>query len=439
MKELFTVILVLLIGHVVRAQSWPKNHIVGEFLIQFQEGETRSLQDLRYHVSKYGLQLIQRINASTVHVKLDPDHVHFPAQVIFEQVKTDPAIRLMTLNGIYHASKAPNDPKFSSLWGLKNRGQADPAGQKGSSGLDIGAEKAWNITTGNPAMIVAVIDTGVDVTHQDLNGNLWVNAVEKKGRSGLDDDRNGFIDDIHGYDFVHNKGKVIDDDGHGTHCAGTIGATGNNKIGVVGVNWSVKIMGVKFLDKNGSGTDADGIKAIEYAAANGAKIISASWGGPEANPLMEQTIQNLKAKGILFITAAGNESADNDTTPAFPANVNSDNVISVAAVDNRGNLADFSNRGGTTVHLAAPGVNIFSLAPKNKYATMSGTSMATPHVAGIAALVWGARPALSYLEVRRALMDGIKPLPSLSGKMISPGIANAHGALTIPLSPSAVR
>jgi thermitase len=350
-----------------------------------------------------------------------------------EEIKAAGEFSVVEPNFVYRASKIPNDPKFSELWGMKNVGQQDSDKQAGVAGVDIDAERAWDITTGNPRTLVAIIDTGIDFNHPDLKANLWVNAAEKNGRPGVDDDNNGIVDDIYGASFVDaNKpvGSNLDDHGHGSHCAGTIGGTGNDGVGVAGVNWNVKIMGVKFLGGDGSGSLEGALKAIDYATKMGAKVLSNSWGGGGFSQLLKESIERSNTAGALFVAAAANDGSNNDNSPVYPANYEVPNIISVAAIDNKGRLASFSNYGAKTVHIAAPGVNIYSSLKNGAYESWSGTSMATPHVSGVAALLIGHEPTLTNLEVRQRILAAAKPLAGLRGKVSTAGMLNAYYTLT---------
>lgn len=332
------------------------------------------------------------------------------------------------------------DPLFNKQWGM----------------IDIGAQEAWKITKGNPDMIVAVIDTGVDYTHEDLLPNLWRNPGEIPN-NGIDDDNNGYIDDVIGWDFVSNDNKPFDlsaepldllfkggNPGHGTHCAGNVAARGDNGKGIAGVAPNVKIMSLRFISEKGQGTTADAIKAIRYAVDMGAKITSNSWGsiGEEAgnpeNIALREAIQYSQDKNVLFIAAAGNGikgvGYDNDSsaTPSYPASYDHDIIVSVAALDSKNNLGSFSNWGAKTVDIGAPGVQVFSTVVENGYsdvvidkfgfkATWDGTSMATPHVAGAAALYWSANPNKSWQEVKAALIGSAKRTDAVVGKTVSNG------------------
>ncbi|MFN8389310.1 MAG: S8 family serine peptidase [Bdellovibrionota bacterium] len=333
---------------------------------------------------------------------------------------------------------APNDSRFNELWGMNNTGQTG-----GTSNIDIDAPEAWNINSGNGQVVVGVVDTGVDFNHPDLAANIWHNPGEIPG-NGIDDDGNGVVDDVYGYNAINPSAAPLDDNGHGTHCSGTIGGAGNNSRGVAGVNWNVKIMGLKFLDSTGSGSTNDAVSAIEYAIRMkqrgvNLKVLSNSWGGGGQSQALEDAIAAANNAGILFVAAAGNSASDNDVVPSYPASYSQPNVLSVAAIDQNGNLASFSNYGATSVDLAAPGVNILSTTPNNTYSAYSGTSMATPHVSGVAALLAANEPTLTVTQLRARLIGTVKPLTTLSGQMVAPGIVDAYNALTntqTPLPPS---
>jgi subtilisin family serine protease len=331
------------------------------------------------------------------------------------------------------ADVVPDDTQFGNLWGM-----SDSAG--------ISATRAWDISKGSSDVVVAVIDTGADYNHQDLSPNIWTNPGEVAG-NGKDDDGNGYIDDIHGWNAVANNGDPMDDNGHGTHCAGTIGAVGNNARGVAGVNWNVKIMPLKFLSATGSGSLSGAVAAINYMVTMknrgvNIRVASNSWGGGGYSQALYNAIQAASAAGIAFAAAAGNESNDNDANASYPAGYDVPNVISVAAVDRDGNMASFSNYGANTVDIAAPGVSILSTWPGNSYNVLSGTSMATPHVSGALALLFAAEPNLSVADaIQRVAMTG-RSLPSLTGltntgRMLNVGnmLYNATSPLPAPTPP----
>ena len=291
-------------------------------------------------------------------------------------------------NYIYRAQTLPNEPLFINLWGLQNTGQITGS----SIDADINAPEAWTVTTGSPDTILAVIDTGVDYNHQDLAANIWTNPREIPG-NGIDDDSNGYIDDVHGINALTGTGDPMDDQGHGTHVSGTIAAAGNNGIGVVGVNWTAKILPCKFLGSDGSGNDGDAIECLQYLymlktrSADPVNIIASnnSWGYYVFSQALRDAIDTHREAGILFIAAAGND--DNDLYPHYPSNFYLPNVISVAAMDHTNNRTWFSNFGTHTVHIAAPGNSIYSTSPQQYVCIPLG------HVNGLAPCHRADRPA----------------------------------------------
>jgi serine protease len=328
----------------------------------------------------------------------------------------------------------PDDPSFGNLWGLNNDGSGG-----GTLDSDIDAPEAWDVITGRHETIVAVIDTGIDYNHPDLAANIWVNADEIPGNR-IDDDKNGYVDDVHGFDFVNRDGDPMDDHFHGTHVAGTIGAVGDNGQGIAGVNWSIQIMALKFLDSSGGGYTSDAIEALNYAVANGAIASNNSWGGGGFSAAFQTAVQNAANKGHIFVAAAGNDGSNNDTEPFYPAGYNVDNVVSVAATDRNDNLAYFSNYGSKSVELAAPGVNIYSTFPtrltdamrdggfSTHYASISGTSMATPHVTGVIALVASLHPDWSYEQIIEQVLNTVDVIPG-AVNTITGGRLNAAAAV----------
>ncbi len=325
---------------------------------------------------------------------------------------------------------APNDPMFNKLWGLKNTGDNEPGGSSGTVGADVDAMKAWSLTKGDRRVKVAVIDTGIDYNHPDLRENMWVNEAEKNGKDGVDDDGNGYVDDIYGYDFANNDGDPVDGHSHGTHCAGTIGAVHDNGTGVAGVMNDVTLVAIKFLSDSGSGTTEAAIKAIDYATKLGVDVMSNSWGGGGRSQALEDAIRRANDKGIVFVAAAGNSRSNNDQTPHYPSNYDVDNVISVAAHTAQDNLASFSCFGRRTVHVAAPGHNILSTVKSGGYESYSGTSMATPHVSGAVGLLLASVDGLSPAQVKERVMATSVPVASYRGKTIYGGRLNAYNLLT---------
>jgi thermitase len=335
----------------------------------------------------------------------------------------------------------PNDPRYGEMYGLNNTGQ-----NGGAADADIDAPDAWSVTSGNASTVVAVIDTGVEINHPDLKNNIWVNPGESgtdssgndKSANGVDDDANSYVDDVNGWDFFNNDNSVFDapaDDRHGTHVAGTIAAEGNNDIGVTGVNWKAKVMPLKFVGPE-HGTVSGAIEALNYAVANGATISNNSYVEPFSRAFYD-AIKAADTKGHLFVAAAGNEARDSDATTRYPSGYDLPNIIAVAATDNKDSLASFSNYGATSVDLAAPGVSVLSTLPTgwpNTYGLGNGTSMATPHVAGAAALVKANFPDLDDSGIKDRILSSVDPKPGLAGKMVTGGRLNAAqtlGALTV--------
>jgi len=321
---------------------------------------------------------------------------------------------------------APNDPLFSDQWALNNTGQ-----NGGTANAHIDALKAWAKTQGSAEVVVAVLDTGVDYTHKDLAENMWIRPANLPEYA---DDELGTIDDLHGFDANANAGDPMDDNGHGTHCAGIIGAEGNNGEGISGINWNVKIMPLKFLGRGGFGDVKDAIESINYAierkkAGVNLRVINASWGSTQRSKALEDAIKAASDAGILFVAAAGNSSTDNDRRAHYPSNYDLPNVLSVAALDRNDKLASFSNYGAKTVHVAAPGREITSTWLGDQYREASGTSMAAPQVAGIAALILANEPKLSMAKLRERIMKSADPIDTLTGKVVVGGRLNAAKAL----------
>jgi subtilisin family serine protease len=320
----------------------------------------------------------------------------------------------------------PNDPMFNEQWALNNSGQ-----NGGKAKADIAALKAWLKIQGSKEVVVAVLDSGVDYTHTDLATNMWIrpdNVPQYK------DEELGTFNDLNGFNATDNLSDPMDDNGHGTHCAGIIGAEGNNDEGIAGINWKVQIMPLKFMGRGGFGTTKDAIEAINYAIdrkQNGVnvRVINASWGSIMYSKALEDAIRAAGEAGILFVAAAGNDGTSNDRSPHYPSNYNLPNVISVAALDRNDNLASFSNFGAKTVHVAAPGKDILSTWLGDNYREASGTSMATPYVAGVAALILSSEPKLSVENLRARVLKSVDKLDSLDGKVESGGRINAAKAL----------
>ncbi len=322
-------------------------------------------------------------------------------------------------NLIYRATKIPNDPRYSSQYGHTK----------------ISSPAAWDLATGSSSVLVGIIDTGIDYQHPDLEQNIAVNSGEVRS-NGVDDDGNGRVDDYYGYDFANDDGNPMDDDasdGHGTHCAGTVGARGDNDGGIAGVNWRVGLVAVKVLDAQGNGFLSDIAAGIDYAVDRGAAVVSLSLGGPSDSATLENAITRAKQQGVLVVVAAGNESENNDIVPSYPANSPSDNVLSIAATNSSDALASFSNYGADTVDIAAPGAAILSTFPGGTYVSESGTSMAAPFVAGVAALMKSANTSLSYGKIRDLILSSADDVAGLNGKVVTGGRLNAAAAVEAAL------
>jgi subtilisin family serine protease/chitodextrinase len=357
-------------------------------------------------------------------------------KTILKQLNDHPSVLYAEPDYIRSANVQPNDPDFSQLWGLNNSGQ-----EGGQFDADIDAPEAWDTSTGSANSVIGVIDTGVDYIHEDLAANMWINPSEIPD-DGIDNDNNGYVDDIHGIDCVNNDSDPMDDASHGTHVAGTIGAEGNNGVGITGVNWNIKIMALKFLDASGNGTTTDQIECLAYAVnmkknhGINIRITNNSYGGAAFTQVEKDAIQASADANMLFIAAAGNEFNNNDINPSYPATYDLDNIISVAATDRTDNLPSFSNFGVTTVDIGAPGVDILSTTPGNQYQKFDGTSMASPHVAGAAALLWSNTPSLSALAIKNKLILLADPVPALASKTVSGRRLNINTALNcIPGTP----
>lgn len=407
-------------GRLVKTSKYAE----GELLVKFKPG---ILQDrISALNSDAGVQVIKIIPKVGLH-RLKSSKGKTMKELL-ELYRRDPNVEYAEPNYIVTIEANPNDASYPLLWGLNNTGQTG-----GTADADIDAPEAWDYLYGSWGnVVVAVIDTGVDYNHPDLSGNMWVNTGEIPN-DGIDNDGNGYIDDYRGWDFCNNDNDPFDDNGHGTHVAGTIAAAGYNGIGVIGVNYKAKIMPVKFLNASGSGYASDAIEAILYAARMGAKVMSNSWGGIGYSISELNAINTAYANGngALFVAAAGNNSTDNDLAPFYPASYEVPNVVSVAATDNNDAMAWFSCYGFTSVDLGAPGVDIYSTKPGSAYQYLSGTSMATPHVSGVAALIMAAYPYLTVNEVKNLILNSTDPLASLKDKTVTGGRLNAFRALNL--------
>jgi subtilisin family serine protease len=485
----------------------------GEVLVKFRPGISSSVARATHR--SIGFALIKQFRRIRVdHVKIPDDR---SVEGAIAAYRLHPDVEYVEPNYYRYATDVPgplfpDDHLFGLMWGLDNTGQTG-----GTFDADIDCPEAWDIQTGSTDVVIAVVDTGVDLDHVDLADNIWSNTDEWSGdadgdgfpgvgavdddgdapsdaesdpndgidndgdglvdENGIDfrdedvmaadydqdgdtlvgsdgeygtkdddeddialaandDDENGYADDINGWDFVNDDNAPDDDNSdkyHGTHVAGTIGAVSDNAIGVTGVSWSASIMPLKTFNQGGGGFVSDEIKAIDYAIENGAQIINASFGGGNFVSSEYSAIESAGAAGILFVAAAGNYyDPDGDgllDSPVYPARYDLANIIAVAATDHNDALASFSNYGATSVDVAAPGVNILSTKAGDSYQYLSGTSMATPHVSGLAALIWAEHPGFLYDDIKDRILNGVDVLPALTGKMLMAGRINAHNSI----------
>jgi len=415
-------------------------HVEDEILVKLKADVADiSDQDIPEFIFRAPGAQVERLSRRERGINLVRLNGRLSVEQAVEQAQADPRVEYAEPNYIYETTDTqPHDPFFSDEWGLMN---TLPFSSPGGTPADIGATRAWDITTGSDDLVVAIIDTGVDISHEDLAANIWTNPNEIPG-NGVDDDGDGYKDDVHGWNFRDDTKDVFVDPGedlHATHVAGTIGAVGDNRIGVTGVAWHVKLMPLKFLGgSKGSGSTANAIKAIDYAIFQknhgvNVRVINASWGGPGASQALRDKIQEAGNNGIVFVCSAGNDSADNDgSTPDYPAAFASSlsNVISVAAINSRDQLAGFSNYGHTGTTIAAPGDSILSTFPNNHYGELSGTSMASPHVTGVVALLLAIKPELKPEQVKQILIATAEPTDALVSKINASGRVNAFNALT---------
>lgn len=428
--------------------STEAQFVPGEVLVKLRPGFRVSFLQKHRSLIKKELSLVSgefyllKSNAKSTTTLVNelrsfPEVSYAEPNFIYRAIGSTPSVESILTGTIREnmSSNAPRDPMYGKLWGLNNTGSNEPdrnGGQSptpGISGADVDAERAWTLTKGDKKVVIAVIDTGIDYNHPDLKNNMWVNSLEVAG-NGIDDDQNGYVDDIYGWNAERDNGNPMDGNAHGTHCAGTIGAEHNNGVGVSGVMSDVQLMAVKFLSDAGSGTLADAVEAINYATKMNVDIMSNSWGGGGFSQALNDAITAAKNKGILFIAAAGNDGTNNDSRPTYPANYQVDNVISVASHTAQDNLSSFSCFGRRTVHVAAPGSNVLSSTPNGEYKVFSGTSMATPHVSGVVGLLLSETGRLPVLEVRERLMATSVPSAAYRKTVAGGGRVSAYNLLT---------
>ncbi|EHR68926.1 CARDB domain-containing protein,subtilase family protease [Burkholderiales bacterium JOSHI_001] len=393
-----------------------------EILVRFKDGVSAATKDAK-HSAEGNRKLREFRRSGLHHVRISPAQ---PVQEALERYAADPNVQSAEANFVLRAQLLPNDGGMPFQWSLLNTGQ-----NLGTPGADIKAPQAWDRGTGSAEVVVMVLDSGIDYTHPDLAANMWVNPLEIPG-NGIDDDGNGYVDDVHGIDVVNGDGDPMDDNGHGTHVAGIIGAVGNNTLGITGVAWNVKLIACKVLDANGEGTVDKAVECLEYARAlkaRGVNIVATNNSYGEVGPTPVALGEAIAAQpDILFVAAGGNFGANNDVTDYFPGNFALPNVLSVAATDNRDGLVSFSGYGRRTVHLGAPGVDILSTAPGEAILPGTGTSQSAPHVTGVAALLKAQNPQLDLRAIRNLILTGGDPVPSLQGRTVSGRRLNAANA-----------
>jgi subtilisin family serine protease len=428
-KKLVTIVLLTLVltlpGSVYSKDFGKPGYVPGEILVKFRSGVSKSSRNTAH--SAHGSELVRRFKRFQIdHVKI-PDGESVEEAIAAYGLQAD--VEYAEPNYYRHATATPNDPSFGNLWGLDK----------------IQCPAAWDTQTGNPNVVVAVVDSGAALDHEDLLDNIWQNTVEVLGDNGVDDDGNGKIDDYYGWDFIgwipgtydppqyEPEGDNDPDDdhyrSHGTHVSGTIGAVGGNAIGISGVNWQASVMVLKILDENGNGYVSNEIEAIEYAIENGAQIINASFSGEGSSTSEYNALWQAGNAGILVVAAAGNDGRNHDFMPVYPSGYDLPNIISVGATDPNDVLASFSNYGAMSVDVAAPGVGIYSTEAGDTYRYLSGTSMATPHVSGLAALIWAENPGITYIEVKDRILNGVDVIQGLMGNVLMAGRINANKSI----------
>jgi|Deesub1362B_J571_1020462.scaffolds.fasta_scaffold04818_2 subtilisin family serine protease len=393
-------------------------------IVRFRSDATP--EQIRQFLQSRGMEKVKEFTALDLQLLRTAPGVAMRAAIV--SVAAEAIVEYVEPDFIVRALEVPNDPRFSQQWGLHNTGQTG-----GTADADIDAPEAWEEQTGSPSVLVGIIDTGIDYRHEDLQSNIWVNPGEYGGgkeTNGVDDDGNGYVDDWRGWDFANGDNDPMDDNGHGTHVAGIVAASGNNGAGVAGVCWKAGLVPLKFLRADGSGYVSDAIEAVLYAADMGIRILNNSWGGRQYSRALEDAIRYANDRGVLFVAAAGNDGENNDTSPHYPSNYEVANVISVAASTDRDRRADFSNYGEETVDLAAPGERILSTYPGNRYEWLSGTSMATPFVTGVAALVAAEFPGIALAPLKLRLLGGVDYLSAWEDLVKTDGRLNAFRALS---------
>ncbi len=417
-----------------------ESYVKGEVLVQYKKGEVLSkdeLNTLYESLSVVSISPLGGVDMGMYHLALDTSITS--AQEVIDELNRNPAVEFAEHNYLLHS----NSDDFTSTVDSRNKkkstigpiighpnGKQDPNLRHLHGLKAISAHKAWKIERGSKKVVVAVLDSGVDYNHPDLSYNIWRNPHSDSILSGINASGDPITGDIVGWDFLNNDNLPYDFDGHGTHCAGTIGAVGGNGIGISGVAPEVSIMVVRVFNRHTPSPVSNFIHGMYYAVERGAHIISQSVGDKEIEgKAQESAINYARKKGVLFVTASGNDGVNIDKVPLWPASMRLDNIISVSATGYQDNLLPGSNYGKKSVHIAAPGLSILSTVPGGKYKRKRGTSMAAPHVAGAAALLWSHFPGAGYLEIKKRLLDFSTKVPGLRGKVKSGGRLNVYRAL----------
>lgn len=391
-----------------------------EVLVRFHPAKGK-MRDVRTWAQRYGVEVKRRLLLPGGYIISSVA----PASRILSEIKTDPALLYASVPRVLEpCATLPNDPLFANQWQLRNTGQSG-----GVVGADIGAPLAWDVTTGSAHTVLAIVDSGIELSHPDLVGRLWVNPGEIPG-NGLDDDNNGFTDDVHGWNFYSGSPDVSPTLGHGTNVAGLAGAASNNGIGVAGVNWQAPLMIANIFSPEGYATEADAVDALVYACDNGARVINASWGSPGYSPLLEDAVAYAREKNVLICAAAGNYNFDADEHPFYPAALGSDALIAVGGTTNRDDWV--FNYGAARVHVSAPANLVYMARYPSTYGYGSGTSYAAPLVAGTAGLLLAQAPNTDVVSLKSRLVANATRLDLLSGRNVVGGRLNAAAALTSP-------
>lgn len=392
----------------------------GEFLIRFRDDVAE--QDRNAFIESRGGRRGKKLRGESRLEKVEWQAGQ-DAQALAAELRLNPAVELAEPNFLISQDEViTNDARFAEQWSLRNTGATG-----GQVGADIGAVPAWQTTTGSLDTVIAIIDSGIDFTHPDLGHNRWTNSDERD--NGRDDDRDGFVDDLHGWDWVEASNVIKDQQGHGTGVAGIIAAEGNNGTGTTGVMWRASLMSLRVLDNTGTGDVANAVEAIDYAVAHGAQVINCSWGTDEESLILRDAIERAGRRGVVVVTSAGNSGRDIETDPYYPASFGLPNLLVAASTDHFDQLSSWSNRGGTHVTMAAPGTDILTTQMGGGYRLVTGTSASAPLVSGVAGLVKTVRPWLSANGTAAAIRDGVRHVTGLEGQLLTGGVVSASGAL----------